>query len=94
MVAAYGILQTVLEKVSARIAVSEYARATLVEHLGGDAVLIPNGVNAAAYEGVGPLSPRPSAPSPRGVPGSGCSSSAAATSTRPGRCCPTASATR
>ena len=59
MVAAYGILQTVLEKVSARIAVSEYARATLVEHLGGDAILIPNGVNAAAYEGVGPLSPRP-----------------------------------
>ena len=33
-----------LEKISARIAVSEDARRTLVEHLGGDAVVIPNGV--------------------------------------------------
>jgi len=32
--AAYAILQTALEKVSARIAVSERARETLVEHLG------------------------------------------------------------
>ena len=44
MVAAYPILYPTLEKVSARIAVSEDARRTLVEHLGGDAVLIPNGV--------------------------------------------------
>lgn len=42
--AAYYIMQTVLEKISGRIAVSEKARQTLVEHLGGDAVLIPNGV--------------------------------------------------
>jgi phosphatidyl-myo-inositol alpha-mannosyltransferase len=51
MTAAYGILQTALEKVSARIAVSERARETLVEHLGGDAVLIPNGVKVAAFRG-------------------------------------------
>ena len=51
MTAAYGILQTALEKVSARIAVSERARETLVEHLGGDAVLIPNGVRVAAFRG-------------------------------------------
>jgi phosphatidyl-myo-inositol alpha-mannosyltransferase len=45
MIAAYAILQAALEKISARIAVSEYARRTLVEHLGGDAVVIPNGVD-------------------------------------------------
>ncbi|GGK07461.1 GDP-mannose-dependent alpha-(1-2)-phosphatidylinositol mannosyltransferase [Streptomyces camponoticapitis] len=45
MLAAYAILQPALEKISARIAVSEYARRTLVEHLGGDAVVIPNGVD-------------------------------------------------
>lgn len=49
MRAAYFALQTVLEKVSARIAVSEKARQTLVEHLGGDAVLIPNGVSCKRY---------------------------------------------
>jgi phosphatidylinositol alpha-mannosyltransferase len=45
MIAAYALLQHALEKISARIAVSEYARRTLVEHLGGDAVVIPNGVD-------------------------------------------------
>jgi phosphatidylinositol alpha-mannosyltransferase len=49
--AAYAILQTALEKVSARIAVSERARDTLVEHLGGDAVVIPNGVSVRAFRG-------------------------------------------
>ena len=33
-----------MEKISARVAVSEDARRTLVEHFGGDAVVIPNGV--------------------------------------------------
>jgi phosphatidyl-myo-inositol alpha-mannosyltransferase len=46
------ILASALEKISGRIAVSEAARATLVEHLGGDAVLIPNGVSVRHY-GVG-----------------------------------------
>ncbi|WP_328402791.1 glycosyltransferase family 4 protein [Streptomyces sp. NBC_00390] len=50
MIAAYPILQHALEKISARIAVSEYARRTLVEHLGGDAVVIPNGVDVGFFE--------------------------------------------
>jgi phosphatidyl-myo-inositol alpha-mannosyltransferase len=41
---AYPVLRPNLEKISARIAVSEDARRTLVDHLGGDAVVIPNGV--------------------------------------------------
>ena len=49
MIAAYPILQPALEKIRARIAVSEYARRTLVEHLGGDAVVIPNGVDVDFY---------------------------------------------
>jgi len=44
MQAAYPILRPSLEKISARIAVSEDARRTVVEHFGGDAVVIPNGV--------------------------------------------------
>ena len=47
---AQPILQSALEKISGRIAVSEAARTTLVEHLGGDAVLIPNGVSVRRYE--------------------------------------------
>src|ERR1700719_2090176 len=37
------------------IAVSEAARTTLVEHMGGDAVLIPNGVTVSRYEKASPL---------------------------------------
>ena len=48
--AGFFLAQTVMEKVSGRIAVSELARDTLVAHLGGDAVLIPNGVNCRKYE--------------------------------------------
>lgn len=44
MAAAYPILEPALEKISARVAVSEDARRTVVQHIGGDAVLIPNGV--------------------------------------------------
>jgi phosphatidylinositol alpha-mannosyltransferase len=57
MSAAYPILEPALEKIGARVAVSEDARRTLVEHVGGDAVLIPNGVfvdrfaDAPAYDG-------------------------------------------
>ncbi|NYI05031.1 glycosyltransferase family 4 protein [Allostreptomyces psammosilenae] len=54
MVAAYPILQPALEKISARIAVSEYARRTLVEHLGGDAVVIPNGVDVSFFASAEP----------------------------------------
>jgi phosphatidylinositol alpha-mannosyltransferase len=55
LAAAYPILQTALEKISARIAVSQAARRTLVEHLGGDAVLIPNGVSMASFADVEPF---------------------------------------
>jgi len=41
---AYPFVRQSLEKITARIAVSEDARRTLVDHLGGDAVVIPNGV--------------------------------------------------
>lgn len=51
---AYPIVRPSLEKISARIAVSEDARRTLVEHLGGDAVVIPNGVYADRFRAAEP----------------------------------------
>jgi phosphatidylinositol alpha-mannosyltransferase len=48
-------LQVQLEKLSGRIAVSPAARKTIVEHLGADAVLIPNGVHVARYAGAEPM---------------------------------------
>jgi phosphatidyl-myo-inositol alpha-mannosyltransferase len=53
--AAGPILASALEKISGRIAVAEPARNTLVEHMGGDAVLIPNGLNVRRYEKAEPL---------------------------------------
>ncbi len=44
MSASASILRPSLEKITARIAVSEYARNTLVQHIGGEPVVIPNGV--------------------------------------------------
>ncbi len=44
MAAGLAILRPSMEKVRARIAVSEYARDTLVQHFGGEPVIIPNGV--------------------------------------------------
>jgi phosphatidylinositol alpha-mannosyltransferase len=55
MVAANPVLRTALEKINGRIAVSEAARTTLVEHIGGDAVLIPNGVATRRYRKADPL---------------------------------------
>jgi phosphatidyl-myo-inositol alpha-mannosyltransferase len=49
------VLRTALEKINGRIAVSEAARTTLVEHLGGDAVVIPNGVATRRYRKADPL---------------------------------------
>ena len=43
-------LDPLLEKLAARIAVSAEARRTLVEHHGGDAVIIPNGVDTHFFE--------------------------------------------
>ena len=48
-------LQLALEKVWANIAVSEAARRTIVEHLGVDAVLVPNGVDVSAFATATPL---------------------------------------
>ena len=59
-------LRTALEKVNGWIAVSEAARTTLVEHTGGDAVLIPNGVTVSRYEKASPL---PGWPGPGGALG-------------------------
>ena len=55
-------LQPALEKVTGRIAVSPAARRVVVEHLGGDAVLIPNGVDVARFEGAQPLPGRREVP--------------------------------
>lgn len=38
-----------MERIGVRIAVSEEARRTLIEHHGGDAVIIPNGVETASF---------------------------------------------
>jgi phosphatidylinositol alpha-mannosyltransferase len=55
LLAASAALRTALEKIDGRIAVSEAARTTLVQHLGGDAVLIPNGVATTRYRDAAPL---------------------------------------
>lgn len=47
--AAYPVVRPALEKIDARIAVSEDARRTVIEHLGGDAVVVPNGVYTEQY---------------------------------------------
>jgi phosphatidylinositol alpha-mannosyltransferase len=49
LTAAIPVIRSALEKINGRIAVSEAARTMLVEHLGGDAVLIPNGVATRRY---------------------------------------------
>ncbi|HXS62238.1 MAG TPA: glycosyltransferase family 4 protein [Streptosporangiaceae bacterium] len=49
------MIRSALEKINGWIAVSEAARSTLVRHLGGDAVLIPNGVTISRYEKAEPL---------------------------------------
>ncbi|GAB3803726.1 glycosyltransferase family 4 protein [Micromonospora zhanjiangensis] len=58
---AQGILQLVLERVTARIAVSALARKVQVEHLDGGAVEIPNGVAVAKFAHADPLPDWPGA---------------------------------
>ncbi|WP_430780153.1 glycosyltransferase family 4 protein [Actinoplanes sp. G11-F43] len=53
--AAQNFLQPAMEKITARIAVSELARKVQVEHLGGGAVEIPNGVAVAKFASAAPL---------------------------------------
>ncbi|MEU6642881.1 glycosyltransferase family 4 protein [Saccharomonospora sp. NPDC046836] len=49
------VLRPLLEKVTARIAVSALARRVQVEHSGGDAVEIPNGVDVGHFAAAEPL---------------------------------------
>lgn len=49
------VLQPFLEKISGRIAVSDAARKVIVEHMGGDAVVIPNGVAVDRYREAEPF---------------------------------------
>ena len=44
-----------MERIAVRIAVSSEARRTLIEHHGGDAVIIPNGVDTASFRGAEPI---------------------------------------
>ena len=118
--ASAAILRPSLEKISARIAVSEYARGTQVSHVGGEPVVIPNGLYVDRFASAQPRPEwrrrrrdrrvrRPARRAPQGlpaagrgvrrgrctsVPGCGCSSSAAVTSTRRGSCFPSPAATR
>lgn len=59
-------VQPQLEKLQGRIAVSPAARRTIVDHLGGDAVVIPNGVDVAGFAAAEPL---PGWPGPGGAIG-------------------------
>lgn len=61
MSAAASILRPSMEKIAGRIAVSEHARSTLVQHFGGEPVVIPNGVYVDRFSTVEP-SPRWQAP--------------------------------
>jgi phosphatidylinositol alpha-mannosyltransferase len=54
MQAAQALVRPLLDKIDARIAVSEDARRTLVDHLGGDAVVIPNGVYVDRFAAASP----------------------------------------
>ena len=56
-----NVLQPFLEKISGRIAVSAAARKVIVEHLGGDAVVIPNGVAVTRYANAEPFAGYPRA---------------------------------
>lgn len=66
MAAAQGMLRLVLEKITARIAVSDLARRVQVEHLDGGAWEIPNGVAVAKFAEAQPL---PGWPAPGGTVG-------------------------
>ncbi len=59
MSAGRRVAQLVLERITARIAVSALARKVQVEHLDGGAVEIPNGVAMAKFSGAQPLSGYP-----------------------------------
>jgi len=55
-----GVLRAAIEKIDAGIAVSESARNVVVQHLGRDAVVIPNGIDVDAFAPRTAELPRPS----------------------------------
>jgi phosphatidylinositol alpha-mannosyltransferase len=61
LAAGNALARTVLEKLRGRIAVSEMAKRTFVEHVGGEFVVIPNGIDTSAFAGTATLPghPRP-----------------------------------
>ncbi|MEO3928112.1 glycosyltransferase family 4 protein [Micromonosporaceae bacterium B7E4] len=71
LAAAQGVLQFAVERITARIAVSALARKVQVEHLGGGAVEIPNGVAVAKFADAEPLPgwPGPCGPGEAGTLG-------------------------
>lgn len=48
------IVEPIIERLRARIAVSEIARQTLRTHIDTDAVVIPNGIDVMSFEGASP----------------------------------------
>jgi phosphatidylinositol alpha-mannosyltransferase len=64
-----SVVQAVLERLSGRIAVSQAARKMIVEHLGADAVVIPNGVAVDFYAHAEPLPGYPRDPALGGTIG-------------------------
>jgi phosphatidylinositol alpha-mannosyltransferase len=54
-----GVLRAAIEKVDAGIAVSEAARLVVIQHLGRDAVVIPNGLRIADFQPAGFAADRP-----------------------------------
>jgi len=50
MLSAAAILRPSMEKLAGRIAVSELARTTLVQHFGGEPVIIPNGLYVDRFD--------------------------------------------
>lgn len=64
-----SVVQAVLERLSGRIAVSQAARKMIVEHLGADAVVIPNGVSISRYADGRPLPGYPRDPALGGTIG-------------------------
>ena len=56
---ASGVLRAAIEKIDAGIAVSESARNVVVQHLGRDAVVIPNGIRFDDLAGSGQMGSEP-----------------------------------
>ncbi|MDR2373537.1 MAG: glycosyltransferase family 4 protein [Bifidobacteriaceae bacterium] len=52
--AAYPLVRASMEKIAGAIAVSEDARRTIMDHLGVDSVIIPNGVHVEAFAAAPP----------------------------------------